>query len=126
MAALTNALQAIGARAKQTITRRPNAVADLHSAVRDAVEVFDADMAAWMFANGISNPTAAEAARLRRLFERLVDQRRAGDFDGAVATWLETRLGSGVKPTRMERKTAAAKIRAFFDAAAAPGGGLFF
>ena len=35
MAALTNALQALGARAKQTITRRPNAVADLHKAVRD-------------------------------------------------------------------------------------------
>eukprot|EP00966_Prymnesium_polylepis_P198851 4608734-Prymnesium_polylepis.1 len=82
-------------------------------------------MAAWMFANGVSNPTAAEAARLRRLFERLVDQRRAGDFDGAVATWLETRLGSGVRPTRMERKTAAAKMRAFFDAAAAPGGAMW-
>ena len=38
MAALTNGLQALGARAKQTITRRPNAVADLHKAVRDAVE----------------------------------------------------------------------------------------
>ena len=37
MAALTNALQAIGARAKQTIARRPNAVADLHKAVRDSV-----------------------------------------------------------------------------------------
>ena len=36
MAALTNALQSLGARAKQTITRRPNAVADLHNAVRDA------------------------------------------------------------------------------------------
>ena len=38
MAALTNALQALGARAKQTVTRQPNAVADLHKAVRDAVE----------------------------------------------------------------------------------------
>ena len=38
MAALTNALQALSNRAKQTITRRPNAVADLHKAVRDAVE----------------------------------------------------------------------------------------
>ena len=37
MAALTNALQALSARAKQTITRRPNAVADLHKAVRDAL-----------------------------------------------------------------------------------------
>ena len=37
MAALTNALQALSTRAKQTITRRPNAVADLHNAVRDAV-----------------------------------------------------------------------------------------
>ena len=36
MAALTNALQAFGQRAKQTITRRPNVVADLHNAVRDA------------------------------------------------------------------------------------------
>ena len=38
MAALTNALQALSTRAKQTITRRPNAVADLHKAVRDAVQ----------------------------------------------------------------------------------------
>ena len=38
MAALTNALQSLGARARQTITRRPNPVADLHNAVRDAVE----------------------------------------------------------------------------------------
>ena len=37
MAALTNALQSLGARARQTITRRPNPVADLHNAVRDAV-----------------------------------------------------------------------------------------
>ena len=37
MAALTNGLQAIAARAKQTIARRPNAVADLHKAVRDSV-----------------------------------------------------------------------------------------
>ena len=38
MAALTNALQALSARAKQTITRRQaNAVADLHKAVRDAL-----------------------------------------------------------------------------------------
>ena len=36
MAALTNALSALGARAK-AITRRPNSVADLHNAVRDAV-----------------------------------------------------------------------------------------
>ena len=36
MAALTNALQSLGARARQTITRRPNPVADLHNAVRDA------------------------------------------------------------------------------------------
>ena len=38
MAALSNALSALGARAKQTITRRPNPVADLHNAVRDAVD----------------------------------------------------------------------------------------
>ena len=38
MAALTNALQALGARAKQTVMRQPNAVADLHKAVRDAVQ----------------------------------------------------------------------------------------
>ena len=37
MASLTNALHALSARAKQTITRRPNAVADLHKAVRDAL-----------------------------------------------------------------------------------------
>ena len=44
MAALTNALQALSARAKQTITRKPNAVADLHKAVRDSVAP-DADEA---------------------------------------------------------------------------------
>ena len=38
MAALTNALQALGARAKQTVMRQPNAVKTLHNAVRDAVE----------------------------------------------------------------------------------------
>ena len=38
MAALTNALQALGARAKQTVMRQPNAVKALHDAVRDAVE----------------------------------------------------------------------------------------
>ena len=38
MAALTNALQALGARAKQTAMRPPNAVKALHDAVRDAVE----------------------------------------------------------------------------------------
>ena len=38
MAALTNALQALSSRAKQTIARRPNAVKALHNAVRDAVE----------------------------------------------------------------------------------------
>ena len=37
MAALTNALQALGARAKQTVMRQPNAVKALHDAVRDAV-----------------------------------------------------------------------------------------
>ena len=37
MAALTNALQALGARAKQTVLRQPNAVKALHDAVRDAV-----------------------------------------------------------------------------------------
>ena len=36
MAALTNALQALGARAKQTVMRQPNAVKALHDAVRDA------------------------------------------------------------------------------------------
>ena len=38
MAALTNALQALGARAKQTVLRQPNTVKALHDAVRDAVE----------------------------------------------------------------------------------------
>ena len=38
MAALTNALQALGARAKQTVMRQPNAVKALHDAVREAVE----------------------------------------------------------------------------------------
>ena len=37
MAALTNALQALGARAKQTVMRQPNAIKALHDAVRDAV-----------------------------------------------------------------------------------------
>ena len=38
MAALTNKLQALGARAKQTVMRQPNAVKALHNAVRDAVQ----------------------------------------------------------------------------------------
>ena len=38
MASLTNALQALGARAKQTVMRQPNAVKALHDAVSDAVQ----------------------------------------------------------------------------------------
>ena len=83
----------------------------------DAVAGFDAEMAVWMRANGVSNPSAAEAARLRLLSDRLVEQRSTGDFDGAVSTWLETHLGSGINPTRLERKMAARKVRMFFDEA---------
>ena len=83
----------------------------------DALAAHDANLAVWMRSNGVSNPTAAEAARLRLLSDRLVEQRRAGDFDGAVATWLETQFGSGTKHTRLERKMATEKMRAFFRAA---------
>lgn len=86
-------------------------------AMDDAVAGFDAEMAVWMRANGVSNPSAAEAARLRLLSDRLVEQRSTGDFDGAVSTWLETHLGSGINPTRLERKMAARKVRMFFDEA---------
>jgi hypothetical protein len=44
-----------------------------------------------------------------------VEQRRVGDFDGAVETWIETELGNGIKPTRQERKRAKQNMRAFFD-----------
>ena len=44
MAALTNALQALGARAKQTVMRQPNAVKALHDAVRDTVEQHAPDL----------------------------------------------------------------------------------
>ena len=76
----------------------------------DAVAGFDAEMAVWMRANGVNNPSAAEAARLRLLSDRLVEQRTKLDFDGAVATWLETNLGSGIMPTRLEQKIAAKKM----------------
>ena len=84
------------------------------AAMGDAVEAYSSNLAVWMRANGVVNPSAAEAARLRLLSDRLVEQRSSDDFDGAVATWLETRLGSGVRPTRNERNVAARKVQAFF------------
>lgn len=98
-------------RAKRARAERRSAEAE---AMDDAVEAFDSNMGAWMRANGVSNPSAAEAARLRVLSDRLREQRHDGDFDGAVATWLETKLGSGIRPTRNDRNVAARKVMAFF------------
>jgi hypothetical protein len=99
--------------------------AEVEVALDDAVEGYDGNMAVWMRAHGVSNPSAAEAARLRVLSDQLVEQRSRGDFDGAVATWLETRLGSGIRPTRNERNLAVRKMKAFFgeDSARQPGTG---
>jgi hypothetical protein len=114
-------LDALGLRADReqvgeecSKAKRARATRRAATAMDDAVEVFDANMVAWMRANGVSNPSASEAARLRVLSDRLVEQRRNGDYDGAVNTWLETKLGSGIRPTRNERNSAARKVLAFF------------
>ena len=98
-------------KAKRARAERLEAEAE---AMNDAVEAFDSNMGAWMRANGVSNPSAKEAARLRVLSDRLAEQRQNGDFEGAVATWLETKLGSGIRPTRNERNNATRKMQAFF------------
>ena len=94
--------------------KRERAARRAEVAVDDAVEAFNSDLAVWMRANGVRDPSGKEAARLRLLSDRLVEQRSKDDFDGAVATWLETRLGSSLKPTRNERNVAARKVQAFF------------
>ena len=118
-------LDALGVRADRervevARSRARQARAERRAAVDDAVEGFDSNMGAWMRANGVSNPSAKEAARLRVLSDRLVEQRHNGDFDGAVATWLETQLGSGIRPTRNDRNVAARKVQAFFAEGGAP------
>ena len=79
----------------------------------DAVEAFTSNMAAWMHANGVRNPSAAEAARLRLLSDRLQQQAAGHDLEGAVETWLEVQLGAGARPTRLERRQATAKMHAW-------------
>ena len=83
-------------------------------AVADAVEVHDANLAAWMRTNGVAKPSAGEAARLRLLAERLLQQAGDRDFDGAVETWLQTQLGDGARSTALQRQDARLKIRVFF------------
>eukprot|EP00966_Prymnesium_polylepis_P219880 5086380-Prymnesium_polylepis.1 len=50
-----------------------------------------------MHANG-TTPTATNVARLTLLHDQMVEQRSVGDFDGAVATWLEMNLGTHGAP----------------------------
>eukprot|EP00966_Prymnesium_polylepis_P091509 2118113-Prymnesium_polylepis.1 len=71
-------------------------------------------MAVWMHANGVRNPTAAEVARLRLLSDRLQLQTASRDLEGAVETWLEVQLGAGARPTRLERRQATTRMRAWF------------
>ena len=68
-------------------------------------------MATWMHANGVRNPSAAEAARLRLLSDRLQHQTASRDLEGAVETWLEAQLGAGARPTRLECRQATVKMR---------------
>ena len=79
----------------------------------DAVGAFPSNMAARMHANGVRNPSAAEAARLRLLSDRLQQQAAGHDLEGAVETWLEVQLGAGARPTRLERRQATAKMHAW-------------
>ena len=66
--------------------------------------------------NGVRDPTASEAARLRLLAKRLQEQRHLGDLDGAVETWLEIQPvgGARARPTKQERKLARKKMLSFF------------
>ena len=104
-------------KAKRVRAERRAAAAE---AMDDAVEPFDSNVGAWMRANGVSNPSAKEAARLRVLSDRLCEQRHNGDFDGAVDTWLETKHGSGIRPTRNDRNVATRKVQAFFADGGSP------
>ena len=79
-----------------------------------AVSIHDAEMARWMRENGVKTPTAYEAARLRRLSERLMAQKSEGDIEGGVDTWLEIWLDAGARPTWQERKLAHVKVADFF------------
>ena len=79
----------------------------------DAVEAFTSNMAVWMHANGVRNPSAAEIVRLRRLSDRLRRQTASRDLEGAVATWLEVQLGAGARPPRPPRRQATARMRAW-------------
>ena len=81
----------------------------------DAEEIFDADVAVKMHQHGIKNPTAHEAARLRRLAERLVRQRSERDFNGCVETWNLIWLDEGAAPpSRQQLKEARARVAMFF------------
>ena len=97
--------------------RRKAALSDAKkAALRDAEEAADANMMAAMRNNGVSNPSAAEAARLTLLSDRLWECREAGDLDHAIEAFLECRLGRapGTAPTRAERREAQAKVSLFF------------
>ena len=81
----------------------------------DAEEMFDAEVAVKMHEHGIKNPTAHEAARLRRLAERLVRQRSERDFNGCVETWNQIWLDEGAAPpSRQQLKEARARVAMFF------------
>ena len=84
----------------------------------DAVQFFSAEAAVWMRQNGVKAPNVGEAARLRVLSrDRLLQQRAAGDLDGAVETLMEARLESGATPTEDERKLYRGQVETFFAAA---------
>ena len=89
-------------------------------ASEDAVQALDTNTAVWMHANG-ATPTASNAARMLLLHDQMEEQRRVGDFDGAVVTWLEINLGTPgaprIRPTRLERKLAEARMRMYFSGA---------
>ena len=108
------AAHASTARARMCATQPKDSAAD--SALADAVEMHDSATAAWMRSNGVRTPTASEAARLRRLAERLQEQKSLGDLDGAVETWLEFQPvgGARARPTKQERKLARRKMSSFF------------
>jgi len=89
-----------------------------HRSMAGTVEAFMSDTSAWLQRGGEHGTgNGTKMRRLSLLRDRLGAQKSADDFDGAVDTWLEAKLGKNraVRATRLERSRAADEAHAFFS-----------